>query len=155
MKWFLVLLSVSTVVFMLSGLELAGQQSKDKELPDNSTTINFVLPTQVAELEVEQQWLFRDKLPEESAEKNDKEMKPAEVEGGLLIAGESYQFLGIFQKGKNPFVVLKSKDAELFKLEKGDEFKSSKLVDIKGNEITVINSEKEYKFKLFERSNNG
>ncbi|QUI69713.1 hypothetical protein [Pseudoalteromonas sp. M8] len=82
MKWFLVLLSVSTVVFMLSGLELAGQQSKDKELPDNSTTINFVLPTQVAELEVEQQWLFRDKLPEESAEKNDKEMKPAEVEGG-------------------------------------------------------------------------
>ncbi|QUI69714.1 hypothetical protein [Pseudoalteromonas sp. M8] len=72
-----------------------------------------------------------------------------------MIAGESYQFLGIFQKGKNPFVVLKSKDAELFKLEKGDEFKSSKLVDIKGNEITVINSEKEYKFKLFERSNNG
>lgn len=155
MKWVLVLLSFSTIAFMLSGIEFTSHQREDKELSDNSTTINFVLPTQIAELEVEQQWLFRDAMSDIDTKENDEELEPVEAEEGLLIAGESYQFLGIFQKGKNPFVVLKSKDAELFKLEKGDEFKSSKLIDINGSEITVVNNEKEYKFKLFERSNNG
>jgi hypothetical protein len=134
-------------------LELLNESEQPVKVKSNNDNIELVitktLPGELLLAENKWQNLIREK------EDNDVEPSIANVElnNTLMVGGNNYELLGIFQSENSLFVLLKNENKDMLKLKLGDELLGEfTLTEISSNTIVFVNNNERLEYKLFEQN---